>query len=84
MVEVKRREKETVESLLRRFTKRVQRSGILIQARKVRFKEPAKSKRRLREDALKRRETRIEKEKLRKIGKIDEERFTDRRRRSKR
>lgn len=81
MVEVKRREKESTESLLRRFTRRVQQSGILIQARKVRFRERSKSKRRVKEEALKREKIRAEKEKLRKLGIIDDEKTFKRGRR---
>lgn len=72
MVEVKRREGESSESLLRRFTKRVQQSGVLIRAKKGKFKEARKSKREMREDAIRRRKIKEKKEYLRKIGKLDE------------
>ena len=40
MVEVRRRDHETTGAMLRRFTRRVQQSGILIRARKTRFYKP--------------------------------------------
>lgn len=72
MVEVRRKDGESVESMLRRFTKRVQQSGVLIRAKKGRFFESPKSKREIREGALRRKELRERKEYLRKIGKLDE------------
>lgn len=71
MVEVKRRKGESAESLLRRFHKRVQRSGILARARRLRFHEKPKNKRRRQEDALRRIEIQKEKDKLRKLGKLE-------------
>lgn len=72
LVEVRRKEGESVESLLRRFTKRVQQSGVLIRAKKARFYEPTKTKREVREDAIRRKGIRERKEYLRKIGKLEE------------
>lgn len=43
MIEVKRKDNESVGSLLRRFSKKVQQSGLLIQARNSRFKEKRKA-----------------------------------------
>jgi len=39
VAEVKRKKSETFESLLRRFHKKIQQSGRLIQSRKIRFHE---------------------------------------------
>ena len=72
MVEVKRKDGETPESLLRRFSKRVQQSGVLIRAKKNRFFEQPKNKRAQKEDALRRKASREKKEYLRKIGKLEE------------
>ncbi|MBI4426805.1 MAG: 30S ribosomal protein S21 [Candidatus Kerfeldbacteria bacterium] len=72
VVEVRRKEGESVESLLRRFTKRVQQSGVLLRAKRARFYEPPKTKREVREDAIRRREIRQRKEYLRKIGKLED------------
>lgn len=72
MVEVKKRDGESVESLLRRFTKRVQQSGVLIRAKKGRFYKPEKSVRLVREEAARRQTIEVKKELLRKVGKLDE------------
>lgn len=72
MVEVKKKDGETTESLIRRFTKRVQQSGVLIRAKKSRFLESPKNKRKIKEDALRRLEIKEKKEYLRKIGKLEE------------
>jgi len=53
-VEVKRKEKEPIGSLLRRFTRRVQQSGVLLNARKGRFYHKPKTKRQIRASALRR------------------------------
>lgn len=73
MVELKRKKGETFESFFRRFTRQLQRSGRLFQARKVRYFERPKSKTRLREDAQTRAGMRSKREYLRKIGKLPEE-----------
>lgn len=74
MVEVKRREKETAGSLIRRFTRKIQQSGVLLNARKTRFFVSPKSKLRVHREAKMRQEIVQIKEKLRKLGK-DEEKF---------
>ncbi len=76
MIRVKRREKENAASLIRRFTRKVQQSGVLVLARKLRFKEKSKSKRKKREDAIRRTEIRTFKEKLRKLGKLEDEQIS--------
>src|SRR4030042_211693 len=68
VLEVKKQERETNQSLIRRFTKRVQRSGVLVQARKIRFHKSPKSKKMRRKAALRREQVRIEYEKKRKLG----------------
>lgn len=77
MVEVVKKEKETSESLIRRFTRRLQQSGVLVKARKTRFRTKDKSKRKQREEALYRAKVRKEVDKLKKVGKFDEEHFKD-------
>jgi len=72
-IEVKKSERENHRSLLRRFTRRIQQSGILIRARKVRFREREKSKREKRVSALRRVRIGKKKEKLRKMGLLEEE-----------
>lgn len=72
MIEVRKRDNESTESLLRRFSKQVQQSRILIRAKRGRFYEPPKNKREIRESAKRRQAVREHKEYLRKIGKLDE------------
>lgn len=72
VVEVKKKTRETTESLIRRFSKRVQQSGVLIRAKKSRFREHDKNKRETKEDALRRQKVKGKKEYLRKIGKLDD------------
>jgi small subunit ribosomal protein S21 len=69
LVEVKRKDGESFESLLRRFNRKIQQSGVLVRARKTRFFEPIKSRNLLREDAIKRSIMRVEREELKKLGK---------------
>ncbi len=71
VLEVKREEKETPQSLMRRFSKRVQQSGILIRAREARFKSREKSKQMLKRAALRREVLKKEYEKLAKLGKLE-------------
>jgi len=72
MVEVRRRPNEGPESLFRRFSRKVQQSGVLLQARKVRFFSRKQSKQKLRESAKRRVELQKERERLIKLGEIDE------------
>lgn len=72
MLEVRRRDNESAESLLRRFSRKVQQSGVLLQARKVRFYERKKNKQKLREEAQRRAAFQAERERLIKLGEISE------------
>lgn len=72
MVEVRRHEKESVGSLLRRFSRKIQRSGILLRARSLAFRKRKKSKTRIRKEALRRLESRKRYLYLEKMGKIVE------------
>jgi len=69
-LEVKKKEKESSQNLVRRFTKRVQQSGILLRARKTMFKKREKSRGMEKEAALRREKMKREYEKLKKLGKI--------------
>ena len=70
MVEVKRKDNESFESLLRRFNRKIQQSGVLVRARRIRFFQPAKSRNLLREDAARRAENREKREELKRQGKL--------------
>lgn len=72
MVEVRKRDNEGTESLVRRFSRKVQQSGVLLQARKIRFYARKKSRRKVREEAQRRTELQAERERLIKLGEIDE------------
>ena len=75
MIEVKKKDRETSESLIRRFSRRVHQSGVLLTARKGRFYAKDKSRRQVRESAQYRAKVKKEVDKLKKIGKFDEESF---------
>lgn len=70
MVEVRRKEGESFESMLRRFSRKIQQSGVVIRARRNRFYDPGKSRMMLRQKALRRLQLREEREELKKLGKI--------------
>jgi len=80
MVQVRKRDNESSDSLVRRFSRKVQQSGILLQARKVRYYQRKKSKKKVRDAAQRRTELQAERERLIKLGEIDE--FTPMHRRS--
>lgn len=72
MIEAKRKEGETTAAFLRRFTKKIQSSGVLLRARKTRFKTDKKTKREKQLAAMRRAETLKERTRLYKLGKVDE------------
>ncbi len=59
--------------MLRRFTRRVQLSGVLIRARKTRFYEPKPTRLKVRERALRKIGKMKERARLEKLGKLTEE-----------
>ncbi len=67
-IEVKKEGRESAQALIRRFTKKVQKSGILRKARKSRFHLRPKSKQMKKRAALRREKLRKEYEKLIKLG----------------
>lgn len=73
MIEVRKKERETTESLIRRFSRSIQQSGVLVRARKTRFKKDEKSKTEKRNEALYKVKIRKQIDKLKKIGKFDDE-----------
>lgn len=72
VVEVRKREHESPDSLIRRFQRRVAASRILLTAKRGRFYDPPKSKGRRRVEALRRSALKKERELLRKLGKLEE------------
>ena len=75
MIEVKRKDRESPESLIRRFSRRVQQSGVLVQARRSRFRMEDKTKREMRQGAMYKEKVKKIVSKLKKMGKFDEENF---------
>ncbi|OGD31346.1 hypothetical protein A3C91_01105 [Candidatus Azambacteria bacterium RIFCSPHIGHO2_02_FULL_52_12] len=72
MIEARRKDNESIGAFLRRFTKKVQQSGVLMRARRIRFKVDAKNKKEKQLAAMRRVRTKQEREKLFKLGKLDE------------
>jgi len=70
-LEVRKKERETSQILARRFTQRVRRSGILIRARKNRYKKKEISEQIQKRKALRKVELRKKYEKLQKLGKTE-------------
>lgn len=69
MFEVKKQERETSQNLVRRFSRRVKKSGLLFRARKIRFKNRPKSRQMKKRSALRREELKRKYKKLEKLGK---------------
>ena len=70
ILEVKKQNKESSQSLIRRFYRRVQKSGILHRARKNRFRNRKKSEQMKKRTALRKEEMRRKYEKLKKLGEL--------------
>ena len=71
MIEAKRKDNEAVGAFLRRFTRKVQQSGVLIKSRKLRFKEDKKTKKEKQMAAVRRAISLKERERLFKLGKLE-------------
>jgi len=72
-VQVRKKERESVQSLMRRFSRRIQQSGVLIRARRGRFYVSPPTKREKKLSALRRLKAQKEREKLYKLGKLEHE-----------
>ncbi|HCE86325.1 MAG TPA: 30S ribosomal protein S21 [Candidatus Jacksonbacteria bacterium] len=73
MVEIRKKEGETQGAFLRRFSRSMQRSGVLIRARGNQFYEAKPTKRVMKERALRRIAAGKEREWLEKLGKLTKE-----------
>ena len=71
MIELKKKERESSSSLLRRFTKKVRQSGVLLKARRNMFRARPKNKRKLRDSALRREKLRDLRAELVKLGEVE-------------
>jgi len=70
VIEVKKNPNENNPGVLRRFSRRVQESGIIQKVKGSRYNERKESKLKVKKSALKRMIKRREIEKLRKLGKV--------------
>lgn len=70
IIEVKKNPNENNASVLRRFSRRVQESGVIHFKKNSRYNERKESKQKVKKNALRRIVRRGEIEKLRKLGKI--------------
>lgn len=75
MVDIKRKKGENFDAFLRRFNKRLLQSGVLLQARKIRFKQEEKSKNLQKSSALRKLKTQAKREYLQKTGQLKEDNF---------
>jgi len=69
-VEVKRKQNESVEGLLRRFSQRVLQSRVIFRAKATQYHAKPKTKRQVREAALRRQFIRSKREYLQKTGQL--------------
>ena len=81
---LKKRDNESNERLIRRFSRRIQTSGLLLRAKKRQRFERVKNKNQQRKDALRRMARRAKNEYLRKVGLLDEEAMRENRGRGRR
>jgi len=70
-LEVKKSERENSQSLVRRFSRGIRRSGLLLKARESRFKARKKSRQLGKRTALRREEMRKKYAQLEKMGKLE-------------
>jgi len=71
MIEVKKGENESSTNLIRRFTKKIQESGILAHVRSLQFKKRSQSDLKKKEMAIKKARLKQKMNFLRKLGKIE-------------
>lgn len=75
MVEVKRKDRESIEGMIRRFTKKLQQSGNIYRARKIRFHQKTKSRTVLKEEAKRKNMIMERREYLKKMGRFGMHKF---------
>ena len=83
-MEVKRKPNESTGSLMRRFSRLVQQSKIIVNAKKARYAAKKPNERILKNSALMREELRALRKRLERLGKYDEETFEEEKRKVKR
>ena len=70
VIEIKKNPNENNSSVLRRFSRRIQESGIIRKVKAARYNVRAESKLKIKKSALKRMARRLEIEHLKKLGKM--------------
>ncbi len=83
MVEVRRKANESTGSLLRRFSRFVQQSGVLVKAKKDQFRAKRQNERKEKLSAIMGVHLRELRKRLEKLGKYDEETFEEEKRKLK-
>jgi len=69
-LKVQKQDRESIQGLIRRFSQKMRKSGILLEARKKQFRRRGKSSQLKKRAALRREELRKRYEKLKKLGKL--------------
>ena len=72
MLEVRRKDGESFEGMIRRFTKKTIQSGKILQAKKIRFFSKKKTDKELKDGALRRQKINTRLEYLKRVGKLDD------------
>ena len=83
MVEVKRKPNESVGSLMRRFNRFVQQSGVLVKAKGNQFRKKKKTERKEKNAAIMGMHLNSLRKRLEKLGKYDEDTFEEEKRKLK-
>ncbi|EKD32740.1 MAG: hypothetical protein ACD_76C00155G0002 [uncultured bacterium] len=76
MTDVKRKKGESFEAMLRRFTKRAQQSGLILEAKKVRYHSKKTTKTSAKERALRAKEVSAKRDWLIKTGQLVEDKYS--------
>ena len=71
MIELRKKDKESTLNLLRRFTKKVRQSGVLLRARKKMFRQRSPSKLKIKHSALRRNQLKELRADLNRLGLIE-------------
>lgn len=71
MIELRKKDKESTLNLLRRFTRKVRQSGVLLEARRNMFRVRVKNKRKVKDSALRREKLKELRTELSKLGEIE-------------
>lgn len=69
-IEVHKRDSETTSSLMRRFSRKVQQSGLLKRVRAIQYRERPKSRKRVRDLAIRKKKYAEHMRYMKKLGKI--------------